>query len=316
MTGLRLIEVQAPGLFTTVQDLGRPGFGPIGVSASGAADPTALRIANILLGNEENAAGLEMTLKGGHFHFRDGASVALGGSDFTAAIDGRAVPMWTPREVLPGQVLACGRTRSGARCYLCVRGGVRVPLILGSASTHIVSGLGGFEGRALRRGDRLEIGPEPGRLPQLSLPPDLLPLLDRREVFRATDGLQVEWFRAESVSSFYNSTYTVTADANRMGIRLSGAALHTTHSSELISEGVPLGCIQVPSGGQPLILFVEQQTTGGYAKIANVIAADLPALGQLKPGDAIRFQLVDLREARELLYVQERWIRSLGGGSP
>jgi antagonist of KipI len=307
---MKLIEVLAPGLFTTVQDLGRPGYGPIGVSASGAADPTGLRLANVLLGNPQNSAGLEMTLQGGQFLFPEGGVVALGGSDFGAEVDGQAIAPWTVYSIPAGRILKCGRSRSGARCYVCVRGGIRVPLILGSASTHILSGLGGFEGRALRRGDRLEIGPEPAGPARRSLHPDLMPLMTGHAVIRVTSGPQAEWFTEASVASFYASTYTVTADANRMGIRLSGAPLQLAITSELISEGVALGCVQAPAGGQPLILFVEQQTTGGYAKIANVIAADLPALGQLKPGDQIRFERVDLREARELLYIQERWINS------
>jgi biotin-dependent carboxylase-like uncharacterized protein len=307
---MRGIEVQSPGLFTTVQDLGRLGFGPIGVSASGAADGTALRVANMVLGNDQNAAGLEMTLQGGQFFFPGGALVALGGSDFGAAVDGRPVALWTKHEVRPGQVVSCGRSRSGARCYLCVRGGIRVPLILGSASTHVVSGLGGLEGRALRRGDRLEIGGEPEAPPRRGVCPDLLTAIQSGFPIRVTDGPQCERFTPESLSLFYGSAYSVTADTNRMGIRLAGAALRTSESCELISEGVSLGCIQVPAGGQPVILFVEQQTTGGYVKIANVIAADLPALGQLKPGDEVLFRRVDLREARELLYIQERWISS------
>jgi antagonist of KipI len=304
------LVVQAPGLFTTIQDLGRPGFGPIGVSASGAADPTALRIANRLLGNPENAAGLEMTLQGGQFVFPAGALIALGGSDFASSIDGQSVPLWTTHAVHAGQLLHCERSKTGARGYLCVRGGIRVPLILGSASTDVVAGLGGLDGRQLRRGDRLAIGPEPPAPPRRRLHPDLLPLLGRRELFRVTDGPQLDWFTAESIDTFYRCTYHVTADVNRMGIRLAGAMLDKTNSTEMISEGVSLGSIQVPANGQPMILFVEQQTTGGYPKIANVIAADLPALGQLKPGDTITFQRVDLREARELLYIQERWMAS------
>lgn len=292
--------MMSPGLLTTVQDLGRPGYGPFGVSASGAADPIALRVANRLVGNPEGAAGLEMTLQGGQFRFSEAAVVALGGSDF-------GVPMWQGFEVAAGEVLRVGRSAAGARCYLAVRGGIQVPLVLGSASTHLVSGLGGLEGRALRRGDRLQIGEFAGdaTLRRIDVP------ASRRDLFRVTDGPQIDWFTPENVAEFYSATYRVTADVNRMGIRLQGAPLTPAVSRELVTEGVALGCIQVPSGGQPVILFVEQQTTGGYPKIANVIAADLPALGQLKPGDAIRFQRVDLREARELLYIQERWIRSI-----
>src|SRR5271170_5751700 len=153
-----VIEVQAPGLLTTVQDLGRPGFGPLGVSASGAADAVSLRVGNRLVGNAGGAAGLEMTLLGGAFLFPEGAVVALSGSDFGATLDGEPVELWTSLEARAGQTLRLGPTRSGARCYLCVRGGIAVKTFLGSASTHVLSGLGGHEGRALRKGDVLEIG--------------------------------------------------------------------------------------------------------------------------------------------------------------
>jgi len=307
---MRSLDIQFPGLFTTVQDLGRTGYGPLWVSASGAADSTALRVANILVGNREGSPALEMTLRGGQFLFPEGALVAFGGSDFSVAVEGQPIALWTTNEVLCGQCLTCGGSRTGARCYLCVRGGVCVPMVLGSASTDVLCGMGGFGGRVLRRGDRLEIGPEPVLPPRSSLNPDLRHLLGGRQVFRVTDGPQCEWFTPATADIFYNSTYSVTSDANRMGIRLAGPQLSPKFSCELITEGVSLGSIQITGSGQPVILFVEQQTTGGYPKIANVIAADLPALGQLKPGDQIRFQRVDVREARELLYIQERWITS------
>src|SRR5246127_4827543 len=152
---MSIIKVAAPGLVTTVQDLGREGFGSIGVSPSGAADPLALRLGNRLVGNPEGAAGLEMTLLGGAFAFPEGAIIALTGADFAATLDGAAVPLWTSFQAATGQTLRTGATRSGARCYLCVRGGIDVKLFLGSASTHLLSGLGGHEGRALQKGDVL-----------------------------------------------------------------------------------------------------------------------------------------------------------------
>src|SRR5467141_2589141 len=155
---MKVIQVQAPGPFTTVQDLGREGFGPMGISPSGAADPISLRLGNRLVGNAEGAAALEMTLLGGTFLFPEGAVVALTGSDFGATLDGAPLEQWTSVEARPGQALRLGPTRSGARCYLCVRGGIAVKLFLGSASTHILSGLGGHDGRALRKGDVLKIG--------------------------------------------------------------------------------------------------------------------------------------------------------------
>ncbi len=301
---MSVLTVQSPGLFTTVQDLGRPHYGPIGVSASGAADSLSLRLGNRLLGNPETAAALEMTLQGGKFTFSDDTLVALTGADFESSI-----PRHTPALIRAGELLEIGRPVSGARAYLCVRGGIAVPLLLGSASTHILSGLGGYEGRALRKGDILSIGPAPTAPPRRAIHPGILPHLAPRTTLRVTEGPQASWFPPTTQALFYSSAYQVTPEANRMGLRLQGPRLELP-PRQLVSEGIANGCIQVPASGQPVILFVEQQTTGGYPKIANVVAADLPFIGQLKPGDHIRFQLIDLRHARELLYVQERFIKA------
>lgn len=307
---MSVIEVQAPGLLTTVQDLGREGFGPLGVSPSGAADPVALRIGNRLVGNAESAAALEMTLLGGTFLFSEGAFAVLTGSDFGATLEGKPVEMWTPFEAKAGQVLRLGPTRSGARCYFCVRGGIEVRRFLGSASTHILSGLGGHEGRALKKGDVLRIGEASGVARKRRLSARALKALEPRRVLRATDGPQSDWFSEAVQKIFYESRYRVAEESNRMGIRLHGAAIPPASSGEMISEGVALGAIQVPEGGQPIILFVEQQTTGGYPKIANVISADFHSLGQLRPRDEIRFERVDLDAARALLVEQEKLLAS------
>lgn len=309
---MSVIEVQAPGLLTTVQDLGREGFGPLGVSPSGPADPLALRIGNRLVGNAEGAAALEMTLLGGTFAFPEGTCAALAGSDFGATLDGRPVEMWTPFAAKPGQVLRLGPSRSGARCYLCVRGGIEVRRFLGSASTHILSGVGGHEGRALKKGDVLRIGEARGVARKRGLSARALKELEPRRVLRATDGPQSDWFSEAAKKIFYESTYRVAEESNRMGIRLDGAAIPAASSGEMISEGVALGAIQVPDGGQPIILFVEQQTTGGYPKIANVISADFHSLGQLRPRDEIRFECVDWKTARALLKEQEKLLASTG----
>jgi len=305
-----VILVREPGLFTTVQDLGRQGFGPMGVSPSGAADAVSLRMGNRLVGNAEGAAGLEMTLLGGTFEFPDGAVLALAGSDFGAALDGKPVELWTAFEAKPEQVLTLGPTRSGARCYLCVRGGIEVKTFLGSASTHILSGVGGFEGRALRKGDVLKIGAASGsaRTPRLSA--RALKEMQPRKVLRVTPGPQEDWFPEASRRVFYENAYRVAEETNRMGIRLEGASVAKATEGELTSEGVSLGAVQVPEGGLPILLFVEQQTTGGYPKIANVISADFHSLGQLRPRDEIRFERVDWETARSLLVEQEELLES------
>jgi len=301
---MRVIEVQAPGLLTTVQDLGREGFGPMGVSPSGAADAVALRIGNRLVGNAEGAAGLEMTLLGGRFVFWEDAVFALTGSDFGATLDGAPAQVWTSHQAKPRQTLRVGPTGSGARCYLCVQGGIEVKDFLGSASTHLLSGLGGHEGRALREGDLLKIGPSKGRFRNRTLAGTAWERLTPQKVLRMTPGPQSDWFPESALKIFYESTYRVAEESNRMGIRLQGAAISATSGGEMISEGVALGAVQIPEGGLPIILFVEQQTTGGYAKIANVISADFHSLGQLRPRDEIRFEQVEWETARALLAEQ------------
>lgn len=303
------IIVEAPGLFTTVQDLGREGFGPIGVSASGAADAISLRIGNRLVGNPEGAAALEMTLVGGAFRFEETTVIAVTGADFGPSFSGTSLAMWTSVAVQEGQTVALGPSRSGARAYLCIQGGIAVEAFLGSASTHVLSGLGGFKGRALRKGDRLELGKANSVFRRRSLSPNALEKLQPRKVIRITDGPQGDWFTNAAWKIFCESSFRVAEQSNRMGIRLEGPPVPLV-SREMITEGVSLGAIQVPTSGQPIILFVEQQTTGGYPKIANVISADLHSLGQLRPRDVIRFERIDMREARSLLTQQEAMLAS------
>jgi len=307
---MSFIQVLAPGLLTTVQDLGRQGFGTMGVSPSGAADALSLRIGNLLVGNPAHAAALEMTLLGGAFQFPQGGVLALTGSDFGATLDEKPVELWTSFEARPGQILRLGPTRSGARCYLCVRGGILVKDFLGSASTHLLSGLGGHEGRALRKGDELKIGELSTSFRKRTLARKALERLRPRKVLRVTPGPQSDWFPASAQQTFYANTYRVAEESNRMGLRLDGPPIPEGAHGEMISEGVSLGAIQIAAGGLPIILFVEQQTTGGYAKIANVISSDLASLGQLRPRDEIRFERVHWERARALLIEQEKLLAS------
>ena len=307
---MSVIQVQSPGLLTTVQDLGREAFGPLGVSPSGAADAISLRLGNHLVGNAEGAAALEMTLLGGTFLFPHGAIISLTGSDFPATLDGSPLSLWTSFEVKPGQTLRVGSTRSGARCYLCVQGGIIVKPFLGSASTHLLSGLGGHQGRPLRKGDALQIGPATASFRKKSITPQALQHLSPRKALRVTPGPQSDWFPESSRQLFYKSAYRVAEDSNRMGLRLEGQHIAQRSSGEMITEGVSIGAVQIAAGGLPIILFVEQQTTGGYAKIANVISADLHSLGQLRPRDEIRFERVDWDAARALLLEQEQLLGS------
>lgn len=304
------IHVQSPGLLTTVQDLGREGFGPLGVSPSGAADPVSLRLGNRLVGNPQGGAALEMTLLGGTFLFPQGAILALTGSDFGSTLDGVPLDQSTAVEARPGQTLHVGSTRSGARCYLCVQGSVVVKPFLGSASTHLLSGLGGHQGRALRKGDVLHIGPPITSFRKRTIVSRAAEQLAPRKLLRVTPGPQSDWFSKSSLQAFYAGTYRVTEESNRMGLRLEGKPVAPESGGELITEGVSIGAVQITAGGLPIILFVEQQTTGGYAKIANVISADLHSLGQLRPRDEIRFEQVSWETARALFREQEKLLAS------
>ncbi|HKN47764.1 MAG TPA: biotin-dependent carboxyltransferase family protein [Candidatus Polarisedimenticolia bacterium] len=304
------IVVLDPGLLSTIQDLGREGHGRLGVSPAGAADPTALRIANRLVGNPEDGAALEMTLRGGEFLFEGSAVIAVAGADFGPALDGRPVPLWTTLEARAGQRLRLGVTRSGARAYLAVRGGFAVPPVLGSRSTHLASGLGGLDGRALRKGDLLPVGDDRGPWPKHRVDPGLLGCLAPRRTLRVTDGPQAEWFTTEARDQISQAAYAVTEESDRMGLRLRGSPIRPPFGGDMVSEGVPLGAVQVPPGGQPILSFVDLQTTGGYPVVASVISADLPSVGQLRPRDEIRFAPVSLEAARSLLVEQEEWLRS------
>jgi antagonist of KipI len=307
---LSAIEVLAPGLLTTVQDLGREGFGPMGVSASGAADAVALRLGNRLVGNSEAAAGLEMTLLGGTFLFPEGGVVALTGSDFGAMVDEQPVGLLASVEVRAGQRLRLGPTKSGARCYLAVQGGIAVKPFLGSASTHLLSGLGGFEGRALRQGDVLGVGAAERSFRKRAIAAHASQGLSPRKVLRVTAGVQGDWFPDAMRQLFYGSLYRVREDSNRMGLRLEGPPVPPRAGGEMITEGIALGAVQVPESGQPIVSFVEQQTTGGYPVIANVISADFSSVGQLRPRDEVRFERVGMDAARALLIEQEKLLAS------
>jgi antagonist of KipI len=299
--------VIAPGFLTTVQDLGRYHCAHWGISAAGAADMVSLRLGNLLLGNPDNAPALEMTLVGGAFRFDSAARIALVGADFGATLDNRAVPVWQTIDIAPGQLLRCGPTKSKARCYLCIAGGIVVPPILSSSSTHLLTSLGGLDGRALRAGDVLEYV---YRDPSLSVEDkiireDVIDSLFQKRPLRITLGPQGNGFGADAFSRLSSSIYVVKEESNRMGLRLSGPKLNYPEASEMITEGVSLGALQVPPDGMPIILSVEQPTTGGYPKIANVILADMHRVGQFRPRDEVTFEFVTFNDALSLFTERE-----------
>jgi antagonist of KipI len=256
----------------------------------------ALRAGNLLVGNAENAAAIEMTLVGGAFEFEAAAVIGLTGSDF-----GASLPLWSPVEIQAGQTVRCGATRGGARCYLSVRGGIAVPPVMGSASVHVMTGVGGH---ALRAGEVLPIGDAAVRRPRV--PARGVPQYQSGGRLRITPAIQADWFSDD----WYKGSYVVSEESNRMGLRLLGPAIPSP-GGHMLTEGVPLGAIQVPPDGQPIILFVEHQTTGGYPKPGNVISADFCRLGQLRPRDKVHFEMVSLEQAFTALQDQEKWLYGL-----
>jgi antagonist of KipI len=288
--------VVSPGLLTTVQDLGRFGWAHLGISASGAADPLAFRAANLLVGNPDNTPALEMTLTGAEFVFDEPAVIALTGGDF-----GSGLPLWEAVEIPAGRAVRLGASKMGARCYLAVRGGLNVPRVMGSASVHVMTGVGG---RPLRKGDQIAIGDASVRRPRQSA--RNAPVYGGSAGLRVTPGPQAAMFADE----LYRGAYTASEESNRMGIRLKGPALKSPGGG-MTSEGVALGSIQIPPDGQPIILFVEHQTSGGYPKPANVISADFWKLGQLRPRDPVAFERITIEGAVELLREQEEWLLKL-----
>lgn len=349
---MSFIRILSAGLFTTVQDLGRPGYAALGIAASGAADAVALRIGNRLVGSAAGAAALEMTLLGATVQFAAATWIALAGADCAASRSGPTgeaspVPMWTALPVAAGDILRCGAIHHGARTYLCIAGGLAVPQVLGSAATHVRSGLGGHYGRALRAKDELKVAASPPAPRPAHVAPAALQLLYPRATprcLRITEGPQRPLFSATTFARLLATEYEVSARSDRMGVRLiarrlvvsaeafpaenfpatAGEAVRQSIISaeafpaenfaatagELITEGVYLGAVQLPPDGQPIILGVDQQTTGGYPKPASVISADLPLLGQLRPADRVRFVAVSLSDADALLAEQVRLLDS------
>jgi 5-oxoprolinase (ATP-hydrolysing) subunit C len=289
------LEVIAAGPGSTLQDRGRFGHQRFGVSTAGAADPLLLTAANVLVGNAADEAAIEFTLVGDTYAVEtDSCRIAVAG-DAELVIDGQAQLAWTSHRLTRGQRLRVGALASGARGYLAVAGGFDAEPVLGSVSTHLRSGLGGFSGTRLRPGDSLPLKlAEVPLVPERALDPRRLPA--RANVLRVVLGPQRSHFSEAGLAAFLGSEFTVTAEADRMGYRLDGPTIEHADGFNIISDGIPLGAIQVPGTGKPIILLADRQTTGGYPKIACVIAPDVAALAQLRPGAKLRFQAVSVEE--------------------
>ncbi|UOF92832.1 biotin-dependent carboxyltransferase family protein [Fodinisporobacter ferrooxydans] len=326
------MRVLKPGLLSTVQDLGRSGYQKFGVISSGAMDPFALRVSNILIGNDEYEAALELTIVGPVLYFESDMLISICGGDLSASIDGEPVPMWRAVFVRKGSTLTFGAPRQGCRAYLAVAGGFDIPLEMGSRSTYLRAAIGGWKGRALQAGDRIGIRPMSAVankiLQKISgmddgnafcaathfVARDLLPSYAQHPIIRVIRGREFEQFEEAGKEVFFQAGFTLLPQSDRMGYRLKGPLLQLAEPLEMISEAVIFGTVQVPPDGNPIVLMADRQTTGGYPKIAQVISVDLPILGQVNLGATIRFSEVTLEEAQELYLIREMEIDMLKQG--
>jgi biotin-dependent carboxylase-like uncharacterized protein len=280
------MEVIRPGSLTTVQDLGRPGFAHLGVGRSGAADPDSLRLANRLVGNEEGAACLEITFGGCSVRFDKAQTVALTGAPCPVTLSGRSGFMYGPMQAGPGEELGLGLPVLGVRTYLAVRGGLDVAPVLGSRATDVLAGIGPDP---LWPGIRLPIGTAAGEWPGVDVAP--VPPLPDEPVLDVLPGPRDDWFTPEALTTLTSQEYEVTAESNRVGLRLSGPALERSTGGELPSEGMVRGALQVPPSGQPVLFLADHPVTGGYPVIAVVVERDLHLAAQARPGQRLRFRV-------------------------
>ena len=294
-------EILRAGPLTTVQDRGRVGCQKFGVTVSGAMDEVALRVGNILVGNAQNAAALEISFLGPEIRFRADVSLALTGAEVAAELDGQPVPWYQAFLARAGQTLDIRHCTRGMRAYLAAGGGIDVPVRLGSRSTSLAAGFGGTEGRPLCDGDVLSVGPiigSPARWAGRTVPGTWRPTFASPQTIRVVLGPQDDAFTEAGRRTFLEASYEVTPSSDRMGCRLEGPAIEHTGAADIISDWIPLGGIQVPGNGKPIILLADRQTTGGYTKIATVIGPDIPKLAQVRPGDHVRFQALATAEAQ------------------
>lgn len=305
------VEVLRPGLLTTVQDLGRAGYQKLGIAPSGALDRSALKTANILVDNPAGEAALELTFAGPELRFTRATCIAVTGGDFGALLNGEPVPRYAAVPVKSGDVLSFGSAKSGCRAYLAFAGGLDLPAVMGSKSTNLKCGFGGFRGRKLLAGDRIEFAAPREELPFFPLRSLEAPRYGGEVTLRTVLGPQDDAFTENGVRTFFGESYQVTARSDRMGCALEGPAVECRDKSDIISDGIPDGAVQIPASGKPIVMLADRQTTGGYAKIAAVVSADLPLLAQCRPGDKIRFARVSVGEAQRLARKEAKRLKKL-----
>jgi antagonist of KipI len=303
--------VERAGFLTSVQDLGRTGFREFGVSSGGALDTFGLRVTNLLVGNDEGAAGLEITLGGLQLRFEDERLVAWCGGEFDVQIASTSLPAGHAARMQAGGELKFGRPQMGCRSWVAISGGIDVPTVLGSRSTDLRGEFGGFEGRALRDGDAIALGARPGSstpsttISSWAAPHDWILPGKRDPILRFVRGVDWNRFHASALRCLTSEAFLISPDSDRMGARFDGPELKRVDESDLISEAVAPGTIQVPPSGKAILLLGDCQTIGGYPKIAHVITVDLGIAAQLRAGDRVRFSEVSLSNAHRLLLERE-----------
>ncbi|QXE01462.1 biotin-dependent carboxyltransferase family protein [Terribacillus sp. DMT04] len=306
-----LFQVIKPGLLTTFQDLGRTGYQEYGVVVAGAMDDYSLQIANLLVGNQRNEAALEVTMMGPTLKVLKDTVISICGGNLSPRVNGIPVPMWKSIAVKEGQLIEFGQPLEGIRSYISVAGGFDLPVVMGSKSTFLKAKLGGMNGRALEKEDMLCGFEQAQSVAGRSLHYDAIPVYKKEVTVRVILGPHQDAFTKEALDTFLSSAYEITPQSDRMGYRLNGPELKHKTSADIISEAIPLGGIQVPANGQPIILMADRQTTGGYTRIATVIAADMPKLAQAAPGSVVRFEAVSVDEAQALYLRKEKIVSVL-----
>lgn len=295
------IKIISGGFLTTIQDMGRFGYQETGMSVSGVMDTRAASLANILVGNEENEAVIEVTMMGPTIEFTEANVISVTGGDLGALLDEKPMARYEAVSVKAGQVLRFLGMKNGARAFLAFAGGLKVPSVMGSKSTNLKSKIGGMDGRKLAAGDEIMFSAPKTWLPNMGKRRLSIPDFSAKEhVLRVILGPQEDCFTQNGITTFLNSTYTITNEYDRMGCRMEGNVIEHKNGGDIITDGISFGAVQVPSHGNPIVMMADHQTTGGYTKIANVISVDLPILAQCMPGNRIRFCQVTVEEAQEL----------------
>ena len=295
-----MIRILDPGAQTTVQDLGRPGQLRYGIPPSGPLDRESFVLANRLVGNAADAAGLECTVLGPRVEVDAACAIAITGAAMPVTVNGAEAPAWTTLLLHAGDVVKLGPAHAGVRAYVAIAGGLDVPPVLGSRSTFLRGRLGGLHGRTLRKGDVLPVFPAPVP-PVTTVPLDSRPALESEPTLRVVLGPQEDRFTEEGVAAFLGGAYQMLPQSDRMGARFSGPRIAHRRGHDIISDGIALGTIQVPGDGQPIALLVDRQSTGGYTKLATICSFDIGRLGQVKPGGRVRFAAVGVADSHALL---------------